>query len=188
MSTKKPTLTLKFDNNSDYWYVKYYSKDFDNVIYDRKLFRQHHLNNTLSEKCLNYITSPFEAYYSDLVNKICKTDDMFKEIFRDRRRMFLPKKFDEVIAYKCGLIPFYYSLGEDKVNDEKVGLLISGNTNCDRVLACKLEAYQMLTNGTRDYENSQLREDRELFEYVIIKLISSRNFIISSILKYSFFN
>lgn len=160
----------EYDDASD-WYeydgvVEFIHQSFDPVIYNRYLFKQNYLNNSFREICINYITYPFEKYFSDFVNKIFKTDKVFKEIFSDRNRFIKPKKFDELVAYKCGLIPLYYRFGDDKESDKKVCLLMSGNINCDRVLARKLDAYRALTEGKLD-ENSRFFRDMELTEYVL---------------------
>ena len=110
----------------------------------------------------------FKSYIDTNNNDIDKQDGDLEDIIWDKlldcNACVRPQKYDEIIAYKCNLIPFFHCCSQRYGLNYGSTYLILEKSDTD--LSPKLDAYQALTSGTID-PNSKLFKDRAYFEQVV---------------------
>lgn len=131
-----------------------------NLIFDDKLFVEYLNQNNFDTKDNNH--SLYTIFYRKIMNSAL---------------LCIPaKEYNKEIAYKCGLIPFYYVYKYYYCHycvqqtyyycKGKYLLMLEKSKDGNIDLSPKLDAYQALTSGTID-PNSKLFKDRAYFEQVV---------------------
>ena len=137
--------------------------DMDDVLGSLQFYREYREYDSKHFKKIVFDQDLLKLYSDNIKNNDNENWD-FEEIIWGKligcQACVIPREYDEVIAFKCGLIPF------GTINEKNTGnsYLILEESNID--LSPRLDAYQALTSGTIN-ENSKLFKDRIYFEQVV---------------------
>ncbi|HJD60572.1 MAG TPA: hypothetical protein LFW20_08140 [Rickettsia endosymbiont of Omalisus fontisbellaquei] len=135
-------------------HIDFFRKDiylFDEVEYNRELLLEHYKEEL--------------EYIEDEDERVEEIEQIFWDNLSYLALYFEPLIFDEDIALQCGLTPFEYK-----------GIKLLALSACGMDLNYKLDAYQLLTNGTIDRKSRVFTCAflREYFENIVGKEITQK--------------
>ena len=145
------------------------SNYYNNGLYDEPFFTEKkiyfHVKDSIVSSGIKYNYSLLKTYYLEIGNTECQdiktnekyVDELFWYDITYNNTYFKPLIFDEIIALKCHLVPFFCKEYE---------LLAIGELWLS--ILPRLDAYQVLTHKTIDHK-SILFTDFEHFERVVGK-------------------
>jgi len=111
---------------------------------------------------LKYNKSKYESFLAYVYDKYrddyYEAEDTLEESCLMYNWVYEPRIYDEEIAYLCGFIPF-----EIRTEDEELQLLSFGGCGMD--FTYKLEAYQLLADGSYDERSYFAEKGISYFQY-----------------------
>lgn len=108
-------------------------------------------NTNKYESFLDYVQDKYEDIYYEAKSALEESCFMYNWVYE-------PRIYDEAIAHLCNLIPF-----EIQTEDEDLQLLSFGGCGMD--MTYKLEAYQLLADGSYDERSNFAEKGIAYFEY-----------------------
>lgn len=130
------------------------NREYELVDYNRDLFKAHYGDDSEDN------SDEGDDENDEELNSLFWEGLSYKTVY------FKPLKYNEEIAFECGLIPFKY-----RSEYEDLELLALGGVGID--LSPTLDAYQALTDGAID-RGSKLFSEKRYFEYVVGKELTEK--------------